>query len=99
MSEFAGAFDESTEGEELASVIVKHWHIGAASTVYVDELIYAHEVTGISLDDIAAVVNAVNEFRHHDDATDVLAHAFVPSANLRDVCALLDQIQSLCVRC
>lgn len=94
-----GDFIDATSGEELAHVVVDHWHISAGSTVFIDELAYAKQVTGVTLDSIASVIDAVDAYRGHDFAVDVLSHALVPSANRRAVCDLLDQIVELCERC
>lgn len=97
MSAFAGTITEDMEGEELSSLIVNHWHIGAGSTVFVDELVHAQEVTGISVDAIADAVKAINQYRGHTFDADILTHAFVPDDNRQAVCDLLDQIIGMCV--
>jgi len=98
MSGYAGVFDESTEGEELAQVITDHWGCGAGAWITLDEVIYAHETTGVPIATIEALTNAVNNYRGHSSDVDTLSHAFCPRERIADVCALLDQIQSLCVR-
>lgn len=98
MNDSTGMHIEDAEGEELAKVIVNHWHTGAGSTLFAEEVIFTCEATGISADAIADIINAVNDYRGHDSARDTLSHAFVPAANRRAVCDLLDRIQALCVR-
>lgn len=83
-------------GEELARILVDHWHVGAGATVFLEELIEAHKRTGITFDDFAAVTRIINESRHYDFESDRLGTAFVPQANIGAVCDLLDQITELC---
>jgi len=98
MSGYAGVFDESTEGEELAQVITDHWGCGAGAWITLDEVIYAHETTGVPIATIEALTCAINSYRGHSSDADILSHAFVPADKERAVRALLDVIQSLCVK-
>ena len=84
------------EGEELAKVIIDHWHVGCGATMFLEEVVDAHRATGVSLDDIAAVTKAIDERRGYEFGEDQLGRAYVPKANMRAVCNLLDQIQELC---
>ena len=89
--------DEGMEGNELAHVIIDHWHAGAGAMLYADEVAHACKTVGVSSDYVMAVVGAVNAMRGHDMDKDVLGHAFVPQENIEAVTALLDQVAALCV--
>lgn len=99
MSDFAGIFTEDMEGEELAQVVIDHWCVGAGATLFIEEVAHGCAATGISADSIKDFAESVNEYRHHDFSTDVLAHAFVPADKERAVRALLDVVVGLCVSC
>lgn len=95
---FAGAFTEDMEGEDLARFIVDYWHVGAGSTMFVDELFHACDKLNVSANTISDVISAVNDYRHHDISDDVLNHAFLPQENIQAARDLLDQLQGLCVK-
>lgn len=98
MTKFAETITEDMEGELLAEVLVDHWHAGAGSTLFADEMIHAARAARVSTDRILDVIESVNDYRGHDLDADTLAHSFVPQERIADVCALLDEIATMCVR-
>ena len=98
MQEWNGTLTKDMHVKELARVIVEHWNAGACSMLFIDDMMNACRALDVSADSIADFVKAVNDYRHHDYAADVLNNAFVPVENVQAVCDLLDQIQGLCVR-
>lgn len=97
MTKFARTITEDMEGELLAEVLVDHWHAGAGSTLFADEMIHAARAARVSTDRILDVIESVNDYRGHDLDADTLAHAFVPEENRQAVRDLLDQIVAMCV--
>lgn len=91
-------FTEDMKGEELAQVITDHWGCGAGAWITLDEVIYAHETTGVPIATIEALTNAVNNYRGHSYDADILSHAFCPQERIEDVRDMLDQIAALCAR-
>lgn len=98
MKEWKGTIEEDMRGEELSRIIVRQWGACAGSMLYFDELISACKAMKVSSDSVMDFIGAVNDYRGHNFATDVLEHAFVPEENVRAVCDLLDQVQGLCVK-
>lgn len=97
MKECRGTIEEDMRGEELSRIIVRQWGAGAGSMLYLDELANACRAMEISADSVMDFIGAVNDYRRHDLATDVLDHAFVPEENVQAVCDLLNEVQALCV--
>lgn len=86
------------EVKELARVIIDHWHAGAGSMLFADDMMNACKTLDVSADSIADFIKAVNDYRGYDFTTDALECTFVPVKNVARVCALLDEITALCVR-
>ena len=97
MEDWKGSITEEMQGEELGRVIADYWRVRVGSTVFFDEAISASKATGLPIDRIADVIEAMDSHRGHDYDADVLACSFVPEENVAKVCELLDQIQALCV--
>lgn len=98
MKEWRGTIEEDVQGEELSRIIIRKWGVGAGSMLFFDEAISACRAMKVSPDSVTDFIRAVNVYRGHDFASDVLNHAFVPEENVQAVCDLLDQIQNLCLR-
>ena len=89
---------EGADGMELAELVVDHWHVGAGTMIWANEVGRACDETGVDIEDAYRFVNAVNKERGHDVRTDVLSSAWVPADRVAEVTELLDRIEGLCVR-